>query len=74
MDTCSAIRVRSFSVDQGGSMPAIDLGDRTYVMLCVENVTPFKIDRHLKKSDASSALRKIISDYITSSDLKIGSI
>lgn len=55
-------------------MPAIDLGDRTYVMLCVENVTPFKIDRHLKKSDASSALRKFISDYITSSDLKIGSI
>ena len=55
-------------------MPATSLGGSKYVMVCVDDLSCFKIVRFLKKSDALAALRNTIAEYITPAGLKIGTI
>ena len=53
-------------------MPATSLGGSKYVMICVGNFLRFEIVRFLKKkSDATTALRNIVAEYITPAGLKI---
>ena len=55
-------------------MPATNRGGNKYVMICLEDLSRFKIVRFLEKSDAAAALRSIITEYIAPVGLKIGSI
>ena len=75
MNTRSNRRAGHVFVVLGGSMPATSLGGSKYVLICVDDFSRFKINRFLKKkSDAATALKNIIAEFITPAGLKIGSI
>lgn len=68
---------RTLAPQQGGAFlcgPAMRLGYRKYVMICADIFPRFKIAKFLEKSDAPSTRSKIIAEYLTFADLKIGSI
>ena len=56
-------------------MPATSFGGSMNVMICVDDFLRYKIVRFLKKSDAPTALRNIITAYyIIPAGLTIGSV
>lgn len=55
-------------------MPAMSLGGCTYIMICVDDLTYFKIVQFPKKSDAFAALRIIVAEFVSPDSSKIDSI
>ena len=55
-------------------MPATSFGGSMKVMICMDDFSRYKIVRFLEKSDAPTALRNIITEYIIPAGLTIDSI
>lgn len=74
-DNRATERSERIFVDLGGAMHAPSLGGSNYVMIIVDDHTRLKVVKFLKKeSDATSALRSFIADYITPEKLTIRAI